>query len=232
MSKGTILFIFSNVDRTLDGKEIGWYLPEAAHPYYILSPHYTIDSASPLGGAVPVDQDSVKNFTDDESVKFLKTDEKAKHLIAHTKKIKDVNADDYVAIKVVGGHGPMFDLAQDEDLARLLQDFYDKKKLIAAVCHGPAALVKAVKPGTNESILAGIPVTGFSNSEEAQTPYNDFTHTLPFSLEDRLNELSGGHYQKGKEDWGPFFVYGNGVLTGQNPGSAGPYAEKILELLA
>lgn len=85
---------------------------------------------------------------------------------------------------------------------------------VAAVCHGPAALLLAKTP-EGKSILDGIPVTGFSNSEEAQTPYNDFVNTLPFSLEDRLNKASGGKYQQGK-DWTSFFVYGNGVLTGES----------------
>jgi putative intracellular protease/amidase len=104
-------------------------------------------------------------------------------------------------------------------------------QIVAAVCHGPAALIKATKPGSSESILAGIPVTGFANSEEAQTQYNDFVNTLPFSLEEKLNELSNGHYQQGAS-FTCFFVYGNGVLTGQNPASAGPYAQKLMELLA
>jgi len=232
MSKGTILFIFSNVDKTLDGKPIGWYLPEAAHPYYVLKPYYNIDSASVQGGPVPIDADSVAQFAaDEESVRFNTADPEAKRLVTETKRIKDLNADDYVALHVVGGHGPMFDLAKDEDFANLLQQFYAKKKLIAAVCHGPAALTLAVRPGTNTSILSGIPVTGFSNSEEAQTPYNDFVNTLPFSLEDRLNKLSGGKYQQGA-DWSAFFVYGDGVLTGQNPASAASYSKKMLELLA
>lgn len=120
MSKqGTILFIFTSADKALNGAPIGWYLPEAAHPYYQLASHFEIDSASPKGGLAPVDHSSVENFTDDESVRFLKGDPEAKKLYSETKKIKDVNAEDYVAVFVVGGHGPMIDLSKDEDFARL-----------------------------------------------------------------------------------------------------------------
>ncbi len=84
---------------------------------------------------------------------------------------------------------------------------------VAAVCHGPAALTKAVKPGTHTSILSGITVTGFSNAEEAQTPYNDFVNILPFSLEDKITSL-GGKYTKADAPWGSKVVYDGGVLTG------------------
>ncbi|ORY34233.1 class I glutamine amidotransferase-like protein [Naematelia encephala] len=212
MSKQTILFIFTSADKALDGKPIGWYLPEAAHPYYALVDHFAIDSASPKGGLPPLDHVSVENFKDDESVKFLEKDPAAKKIWSETKKISDVSAADYAAIFVVGGHGPMIDLAVDKDLAKLLQDFYAAKKPIAAVCHGPAALTSATKPGSSESILSGVKVTGFSNSEEAQTPYNDFVNILPFSLEDKLGSL-GGKYEKGA-DWGAYVIVDGIILTG------------------
>ncbi|WWC85803.1 uncharacterized protein L201_000670 [Kwoniella dendrophila CBS 6074] len=229
MSKGTILFIFTSADKVLDGQETGWYLPEAAHPYYELHNDFNIEAASTKGGVVPLDENSKKMFTDEESVKFLK-DPKAQELVKNTKKISEVNAKDYVAIFVVGGHGPLIDLAPSKEFAKLVEDFYNAKKVVSAVCHGPAALVGAKKRGTDESIFNGIEATVFSNAEEAQTPYNDFEKTLPFSPEDKLKEL-GAKFVKADEPWGVKVVYDGGVLTGQNPASAGPLGNKLKEIL-
>ncbi|KAK4684362.1 hypothetical protein P7C73_g5818, partial [Tremellales sp. Uapishka_1] len=228
MSKPSVLFVFTSADRLLDGAATGWYLPEAAHPYYVLKPDFNLVAASPKGGKPPVDENSVKMFTDDESVKFNTTDKEAIAWIENTHKIKDLNAKDYAAVFVVGGHGPLIDLAVDKDFAQLLQDFYAAKKPISAVCHGPGGLVLATKPNSSESILAGATLTGFSNSEEAQTPYNDFTNILPFSLEDKLASL--GSFVKG-DDWGVKVVYDKGILTGQNPASAKALGEKLSEIL-
>jgi putative intracellular protease/amidase len=107
----------------------------------------------------------------------------------------------------------MMDLAKDQDLAKLLEEFYNNKKPVSAVCHGPAGLVLAKRPD-GKSILEGIKVTGFSNEEEAQTPYNDFEKILPFSLESRIGEL-GGKFQFGGS-WQPNVVYDGGVLTGES----------------
>ncbi|KAI9635707.1 class I glutamine amidotransferase-like protein [Dioszegia hungarica] len=229
-SQQTILFIFTSADKLLNGAPTGWYVPEAAHPYYALKPHFNIDSASTKGGAAPVDQSSVENFKDDESVKFMNSDAEAKKLYTETKKISEVDAKDYAAIFVIGGHGPMIDLAEDKAFAKLVGDFYAAKKPVSAVCHGPAALVSSKTP-SGDSILKGAEVTGFSNAEEAQTPYNDFVNILPFSLEDRLSELSGGKYTKAKEDWGVKVVWDQGILTGQNPASAKALGEKLAEIL-
>ncbi|KIR43669.1 hypothetical protein I307_00292 [Cryptococcus deuterogattii 99/473] len=98
------------------------------------------------------------------------------------------------------------------------------------VCHGPGALILATNPTTKKSIFAGARATGFSNSEEAQTPYNDFVNILPFSLEDKIKEL-GGKYEKADQDWGVKVIWDQGVLTGQNPASAGPLAVKLKEIL-
>ncbi|TYJ53896.1 hypothetical protein B9479_005445 [Cryptococcus floricola] len=230
MSKtGAILFVFTSADKLLNGAATGWYLPEAAHPYYALAPHFRIDSVSPNGGEAPIDDNSVKMFTDEESQRFL-NDPKAQELYKKTKKVADVNAADYDAIFVIGGHGPLIDLAKSTEFAKLVEDFYTSKKPVAAVCHGPGALVLAKNPATSKSIISGVNVTGFSNAEEAQTPYNDFVNILPFSLEDKLQEL-GGKYSKAEQDWGVKVIWDQGVLTGQNPASAGPLGEKLREIL-
>ncbi|KAI0921680.1 hypothetical protein AcW1_004420 [Taiwanofungus camphoratus] len=107
-----ILFVFTSCNKTLTGAQTGWYLPEAAHPYYVLAPHHTIDFAAPAGPNPPVDESSVQMFKDDESVKFL-NDPTVQQKFASAKKLSDVSAKDYDAVFYVGGHGPVIDLASD-----------------------------------------------------------------------------------------------------------------------
>ncbi|THH31318.1 hypothetical protein EUX98_g2899 [Antrodiella citrinella] len=219
-----ILFVFTSADKNLKGGQTGWYLPEAAHPYYVLAPHAEIDFAAPKGPNPPVDESSVKNFTDAESVKFLK-DETVVAKFAAAKKLTQVNAADYAAIFYVGGHGPVIDLAFDEDNAKLASDFFRAGKITAAVCHGPAALVKATD-AAGKSIFAGRKATGFTNAEETSIQAVD---SIPFLLEDRINEL-GGIFEK-VDPWAPKVVVDGILITGQNPASAGPIGEAILKAL-
>ncbi|KAI0308707.1 class I glutamine amidotransferase-like protein [Amylostereum chailletii] len=132
-----ILFIYTSASKTLTGNETGWYLPEAAHPYYVLAPHFPIDFAAPEGPNPPLDSASVKLFTDDESQNFLK-DPKVQELFDNAKVLKTVNLDDYAAIFYVGGHGPVIDLAVDPVNIELANKFYRSGKIVSAVCHGPA----------------------------------------------------------------------------------------------
>lgn len=219
-----ILFVFTSANQTLTGANTGWYLPEAAHPYYVLAPHFAIDFASPAGPNPPVDESSVQMFPDDIG-KFLETPEAQKKL-STAKKLSDVNPDDYDAIFYVGGHGPVLDLAVDPVNIQLASKFYRVGKLVAAVCHGPAALVGATDE-SGESIFAGKPVTGFSNVEEEQV---DKVKDIPFLLEDKISSL-GGKYEKAAEPWEPRVVVTGNLITGQNPASAHPIAEAILQAL-
>jgi len=200
------------------GKPTGWYLPEFAHPYEVLAPHVQISVASPAGGEAPLDPASVEAFKDDPiSTKFLKGQEA---LWKKTEKLDSFlgKAGEFAAIFFVGGHGPMFDLAQDPTTSKLLGEFYTHNRIIAAVCHGPAALTH-VKLPSGDTLLSGQPVTGFSNAEEAAV---GLSSTMPFLLEDKLSEESGGKYVKAEKDWGEKVVVArNGTLiTGQNPASA------------
>ncbi|OCF41633.1 hypothetical protein I317_04543 [Kwoniella heveanensis CBS 569] len=229
MSKQSVLFILTSADKLLNGAPTGWYLPEAAHPYYALHNDFNIDVASPLGGEAPLDQNSVQMFKDEESVKFL-SDPQAQKLVKNTKKISEVKAADYAAIFVVGGHGPCIDLASAKEFAQLAQDVSKLSGPLAAVCHGPVAYTITTKPNSTESVLNGVEATVFTNAEEAQTPYNDFVNILPFSPEDKLKEL-GAKFVKADEPWGVKVVWDGGILTGQNPASAGPLGQKLKEIL-
>lgn len=121
----------------------------------------------------------------------------------------------------------MWDLATDETSHKLINEFYEAKKVLSAVCHGPVAFSK-VKLADGSYLLDGQPVAGFSNSEEDVTGY---TPAMPFSLEDQLNKASGGKYEKASADWGEKVVTGHGgrLITGQNPASAKLVGEKILQ---
>ncbi|KAJ6451322.1 ThiJ/PfpI [Mycena sanguinolenta] len=219
-----ILFVLSSAAKTFTGTPAGWYLPEAAHPYYVLVPHATIDFASPAGPNPPISEGSVKMFeSDPECVKFL-ADETVKRKLAAAKKLSEVNAKDYDAVFYVGGHGPVIDLAFDPVNIKLASEFYQAGKITAAVCHGPAALVGATD-AEGKSIFAGKNATGFSNAEETQI---DTVKDVPFLLEDKINSL-GGKYEKATDPGAPHVVADGNLYTGQNPASAALLGEAILK---
>ncbi|KAG6821231.1 hypothetical protein H0H93_002341 [Arthromyces matolae] len=222
----SILFVFTSANKTLRGLQTGWYLPEAAHPWYILSPHATIDFAAPAGPNPEVDEGSVKGFANDEEAqKFLK-DPVVLDKLAKTKKLTEVNVADYDVIFYIGGHGPVIDLASDPLNAKIASQFFQAGKITAAVCHGTAALAGAVD-AHGKSIYAGRRVTAFSTAEEIAV---DKVQDIPFLPEAKIVEL-GGKYEKAAELWAPYVVIDGNLYTGQNPASAGPLAKEILKAL-
>jgi len=222
-----ILFVFTSASAGLTGAPTGWYLPEAAHPYYILAPHCaTIDFASPAGPNPPLDPDSVKPYESDaECVKFL-ADETVKSKFASAKTLSEVSSKDYDAIFYVGGQGPVLDLAADPVNAKLATEFYRAGKITSAVCHGPAALI-GVTDAEGKSIFAGRAATGFSNAEEILFGK---LKEIPWLLEDKIVSL-GGKYEKAAEPWVPYVVVDGNLYTGQNPASAGPIGQALLKAL-
>ena len=134
-------------------------------------------------------------------------------------------AADFEALFFPGGHGPMFDLATDPDSIRLVQEFYAAGKPVAAVCHGPAALVNVVVDG--QPLLKGRRVTGFSNAEEAAVQLTD---AMPFLLEDRIKK-AGASYVKADDAWAPKVASDGKVITGQNPASSTLLAEELLKVM-
>ncbi|CAD6442109.1 ce745f57-5e4a-45b6-af45-638e45ce2962 [Sclerotinia trifoliorum] len=221
-----VLFVLTSHDKMGNsGKPTGWYLPEFAHPYDILAPHTEITIASVLGGASPLDPASIEASTDDVSVNFLNTQES---LWKNTAPLSDFvgKAAEFDAIFYVGGHGPMFDLSHNETSQRIISEFHSLNRVIAAVCHGPAALAYAKLP-SGKFFLEDTPVTGFSNTEEENYGVVD---VMPFELETALNEASKGKYEKAAENFAAKVVVArNGkVITGQNPASASGVGEAIL----
>ncbi|GAM86932.1 hypothetical protein ANO11243_049530 [Dothideomycetidae sp. 11243] len=228
-----VLFVLTSHDTIpANGKPTGWYLPEFAHPWEVLHNKVDITIASPKGGEAPLDQGSVEMFKkDDLSMKFLKEQES---LWKKTEKLSDFvsRVSEFDAIFYVGGHGPMFDLYSDKTSLELIQKFAESKKIVSAVCHGPAALIKATT-AKGEPLLHGAEVTGFSDTEEDQV---GLTSAMPYSLEGELNKASNGSYVKAAEPWGEKVTVsttanGATLITGQNPSSAGGVGEAILKAL-
>ncbi|KAF8591579.1 class I glutamine amidotransferase-like protein [Ramaria rubella] len=220
-----VLFVYTSANKNLKGGPIGWYLPEAAHPYYKLTPKVEVDFAAPAGPNPPVDEGSVQLFKDDESVRFLE-DPIVKSKFATAKKLSEVKVADYDAVFYVGGYGPVIDLATDQDNIKLANSFWAADKITSAVCHGPAALV-GVTDTDGKSIFAGRKFTGFSNAEEEQFQGVD---TIPFLLEDKISQL-GGKFEKAAEPFGAWVVVDGKLITGQNPVSAAPLGDALLKAL-
>ncbi|KAJ7592004.1 class I glutamine amidotransferase-like protein [Mycena floridula] len=221
----SILFVFSSADKNLVGNPAGYYLPEAAHPYYIFSPSCEIDFASPKG-TFPVDPASIELWAKDkECIDFLK-DETVKAKFGEAKTLSDVDAAKYDVIFYPGGHAPVIDLPQNPLSIKLASDFYRAGKITAAVCHGTAALAEATD-SQGKSIFVGKSFTGFSNAEEKAV---NAVATIPFLLEDEITAL-GGKYEKAADLFGVKVVVDGNLYTGQNPNSAGPLAKEILAAL-
>jgi len=219
MIKKKVLMVVTNVDSMNGVHATGLWLEEFAVPYIeFTNAGYEITVASPLGGKSPLDPNSLVE-------EIPAAWQSLKGILEATEKLSDAVKDEYQALVIPGGHGPMFDLATDELLASTLKDFMEKNKLIAAVCHGPAALVRAVlADGT--SILAGKKVTGFSNEEEVAVQLDKL---VPFLLEDQLKKL-GASYSR-KDMWQEYVVVDGNLITGQNPQSSTLFAKTIVKEL-
>ncbi|CAG5129762.1 unnamed protein product [Candidula unifasciata] len=223
-----VLVILTSADKfPATGKPTGWYLPELAHPYKVLvdAGVTDIDSISPKGGKAPLDPTSVEQFKDDAVCQWFLKDAKAQALVNNTKTPTQVKASDYAAVLFPGGHGPMFDLATDAEIARITAEVYEKGGVVAAVCHGPAGLVP-VKLSNGDPLVKGKKVTSFTNAEEDAV---DLSKYMPFMLETRLEEL-GATFSKA-DNWQEHVVVDGRLITGQNPASSTKLGKSILELL-
>ncbi|KAL7907503.1 DJ-1/PfpI family protein [Trichoderma velutinum] len=218
-----ILVILTNIDKIEStGQNIGWYLPELARPYEILTPKAELIIASPKGGLAPLDLSSIEAYkTDGPCQNFLKDQ---KHLWENTLPVHEFlgRASEFEALFFPGGHGPMFDLATDSDSIELIKEFYEAGKILAAICHGPAAFVNVVVNGKH--ILYGRKVTALSNEEE------EYPKDIPFALETAL-EQTGAEYVHALEKWGEKVVVDGPIITGQNPASSRAIANAIIKAI-
>jgi putative intracellular protease/amidase len=223
-----VLMILTSHDRLGDtGKQTGFWLEEFATPYYVLrDAGIDITLASPKGGQPPIDPKSDEPGSQTPAMKRFRNDPEAQRALANTVKLAGVSPDDYDAVFYPGGHGPLWDLAEDRSSIALIERLAAAGKPVAAVCHGPAALRRAKGPdGT--PLVKGKSVTAFSNTEEAAAGLTD---VVPFSIEDAL-KANGGRYSRG-EDWASHAVVDGNLITGQNPASSEATAKALLEALA
>jgi putative intracellular protease/amidase len=218
-----VLFVLTSHDKLGNtGEKTGFWIEEFAAPYYELADKgVMIDIASPLGGQPPIDPKSSDPSSATEDTKRFNKDTELQAKLSKTHKLADVKQADYDAVFYPGGHGPLWDLAEDKNSIALIEDFYTNKKPVAFVCHSPGAL-KNVKVN-GEYLVKGKKVTGFSNTEEEAV---GLTKVVPFLLEDAL-QSNGATYSK-IGDWQPYAVEDGLLITGQNPASSKLVAEKLL----
>lgn len=208
------------------GKPTGFWLEEFAAPYYVFhDAGLKITLASPKGGQPPLDPKSDEPDAQTDDTRCFRSDTAAQKLLANTEKLENIHADDFDAVFYPGGHGPLWDLAEDGHSIKLIEQFWAAGKPVAAVCHAPGVLRKVTKPD-GSPLVKGKRVTGFTNSEEEGV---GLTSVVPFLVEDELKK-AGGLYER-TDDWGEYAVVDGHLVTGQNPASSAIAAEELLKLL-
>lgn len=222
-----VLFVVTSHDQLGNtGEKTGFWTEEFAAPYYALTDQgIAIDIATPLGGQPPIDPKSEDPSAATEDTKRFDKDTALLEKLKNTLKLAAVNPADYDAVFYPGGHGPLWDLAEDTNSIALIETFYSSNKPVAFVCHAPGAL-KNVKLKNGDFLVKGKKLTGFTNSEEEAV---GLTKIVPFLLEDVLQK-NGAIYSK-SGDWQPYAVEDGLLITGQNPASSKLVAEKLLHQL-
>ena len=222
-----VLFVLTSHEDLGDtGLKTGFWIEEFAAPYYLLKDKgIEITLASPKGGQPPIDPKSNEpDFQTPATIRFNK-DLETQEVLSKTIKLETVNQVDYDAIFYPGGHGPLWDLAEDKNSIALIEGFYKNNKPVAAVCHAPAVF-KNTKNTDGTFLVNGKKVTGFTNGEEDAV---QLTSIVPFLVEDMLKN-NGGIYSK-KADWNPHAVEDELLITGQNPASSELVAKLLLDKL-
>jgi putative intracellular protease/amidase len=222
-----ILMVLTSHDKLgTTGRMTGFWLEEFAAPYFTFKDAGAeITLASPKGGQPPLDPKSNEpNFQTDLTHRF-EGDADAKAQLATTVRLDSVKAEDFDTVFYPGGHGPMWDLAEDENSIKLLESFLAAGKTFALVCHAPGVL-RHVKTPDGKPLVNGKTLTGFTNGEEEEV---GLTKVVPFLVEDELMNL-GATFSKVK-NWGVHTVTDGQLITGQNPASSGPAAKVLVEML-
>ncbi len=208
------------------GKPTGFWLEEFAAPYYaFLDSGADITLASVQGGQPPLDPKSDEPDAQTEATQRFKKDRQAQARLATTQRLADLNAESFDAVFFPGGHGPLWDLAENEDVITLITDFYENGKTVSAVCHAPGVF-RHVKSAEGHFLVKDRNVTGFSNAEENAVGLTD---VVPFLVEDMLKD-HGARYSSGA-DWQPHVVVDGKLITGQNPASSVGVAVAVIKQL-
>ncbi|MFN5350122.1 MAG: type 1 glutamine amidotransferase domain-containing protein [Polaromonas sp.] len=222
-----ILMVLTSHDQLGNtGKKTGFWLEEFAAPYYVFKDAGAdITVVSPKGGQPPLDPASDAPDAQTDDTRRFKSDSAAQALLASTGKLASVSGKNFDAVFYPGGHGPLWDLAEDADSIKLIESMAAAGKTVAAVCHAPGVLRHA-KAADGSPLVKGKKVTGFTNTEEAAVQLTDI---VPFLVEDMLVK-NGGLYSKGA-DWQSYVLTDGKLITGQNPASSAAAAHAVLEQL-
>jgi len=222
-----ILIVLTSHDQLGDtGRKTGFWLEELAAPYYTFKDAgATLVLASPKGGQPPLDPKSNEPDFQTDLTRRFEADADATAQLASTVRLDSVDPADFDAVFYPGGHGPLWDLANDRHSIALIEAFIAANKPVALVCHAPGVL-RDVTTAEGTPLVAGRKVTGFTNSEEAGVGLTD---VVPFLVEDML-KAAGGEYSTGP-DWGSYVVRDGLLITGQNPSSSAETAAALVKQL-
>ncbi len=222
-----ILMVLTSHDQLGDtGKKTGFWLEEFAAPYYaFIDAKARVTLASPKGGQPPLDPKSDEPDAQTDATRRFGSDSDAQAALANTLPLGEVDPYNFDAVFYPGGHGPLWDLAEDTDSKTIIEAFYAANKPIAAVCHAPGVF-KNVNAPDGHPVVQGKKVTGFTNSEEEAV---GLTQVVPFLVEDML-KAKGGNYSKAA-DWASYVVEDGHLITGQNPASSEAAAQALLKRL-
>jgi putative intracellular protease/amidase len=218
--KKHILMVVTSHEKIDATHSTGLWFEEFAVPFNkFLTQGYGVTVASPKGGSIPVDPRSEPEDENTDAVNL------ARAALQNTKSVSEVSATPFDAIFLPGGHGTMFDLPENTTLQKLIGDFVNQDKVVAAVCHGPAGLV-GVRREDGTPLVAGKTITAFTDSEEHSVQLDKL---VPFLLESRLRELGGKFVAQ--PDWADHVERDGKLITGQNPQSSGSIAQAVIEAL-
>ena len=222
-----ILMVLTSHDQLGDtGKKTGFWLEEFAAPYYVLKDAgHEITLVSPKGGQPPLDPKSDEPDAQTDATRRFKADAKAQAALATTGRLDAIDGASFDAVFYPGGHGPLWDLAEDPASKALIEQTLAAGKPVALVCHAPAVL-KNVSAPDGKPLVAGRRVTGFTNAEEEAV---GLTKIVPFLLEDELKQ-QGAQFSEGGTFKSHVVVDGL-LITGQNPPSSEAAAEALLKAL-
>jgi putative intracellular protease/amidase len=222
--KKVLMVLTSHSELGNTGRKTGFWLEELAAPYYTFKDAgVEVVLASPLGGQPPLDPKSNEPSFQTDLTRRFERDAQATAQLAATLRLDTVDQADFDTVFYPGGHGPLWDLAEDRHSIALIEAFIAAGKPVALVCHAPGVLRHASTPA-GRPLVEGKQVTGFTNTEEAGV---GLTEIVPFLVEDEL-KAKGGVYSKG-EDWGSYVVQDGLLITGQNPASSAATAAALLE---
>jgi putative intracellular protease/amidase len=227
MTKKILMVLTSHDELGNTGNKTGFWVEEFAAPYYaFIDAGVEVTLATPLGGQAPIDPTSTLADFQTAATERYDADLEAQARIATTVKLASVSEADFDGVFYPGGHGPLWDLTDNTDSIALIENFLNAGKAVATVCHASTALLN-VKDASDNFVIKGKAVTGFTNSEEEAV---QLTEVVPFLLEDELIKR-GAEYQKA-QDFHPFAVQDGLIITGQNPASSALAAEKLLTHLS